>query len=145
MGLEQVYDISVSAIEAERTNMELIASNIANINTTRSLSGGPYRRKIAIFEEIPLTFDQALVDAEKKENSKMGGVKVKQIVEDQTPFQTVYNPSHPDADKNGFVQMPNVKLSKEMTDMVETSKMYEANIAIANTTKKMVMDTLQIQ
>ena len=142
MSMDNSLSISTSAIQAERLRMELISSNIANINTTRSIDGGPYRRREAIFAEQSLSFDEELGLAQDKMNS--GGVKISDIVEDKTPFPKVYNPSHPDADKDGFVEMPNVSLSKEMVDMVESSRMYEANITAYNVTKKMVQDTLQI-
>lgn len=141
--LNRAMDISVTAINAERKHMELISSNIANVNTTRSISGGPYRRRIPIYEEEPVSFEKALNRAEAKLSG--GGVKISDVVEDQSPLQRVYNPSHPDADKYGFVNLPNVDLSKEMVDMVYTSKLYEANITAYNATKKMMQDTLQIQ
>ena len=141
--LNRAMDISVTAINAERKHMELISSNIANVNTTRSIDGGPYRRRIPIYEEEPVSFEKVLNRAEAKLSG--GGVKISDVVEDQSPFQRVYNPSHPDADKYGFVNLPNVDLSKEMVDMVYTSKLYEANITAYNATKKMMQDTLQIQ
>ncbi len=145
MGLDQALAISVSGIEAERRTMELISSNIANISTTRTIYGGPYRRKIAVLQEKPLSFEQVLSQAEAKINNAVGGVEVADVVEDMTPFQKVYKPGHPDADEQGFVQMPNVNLSDEMVDMVYVSKLYEANINTFNATKKMVSDTLTIQ
>ncbi len=145
MGLDQALEISVSGIEAERRAMELISSNIANISTTRTIYGGPYRRKIAVLSEKPLSFDQLLSAAEAKINRAAGGVEVSDVVEDMTPFQKVYKPGHPDADAQGFVQMPNVNLSDEMIDMIYVSKLYEANINAYNATKKMVTDTLTIQ
>jgi flagellar basal-body rod protein FlgC len=143
MGLNDAMAISVSGINAERSHMELISSNIANINTTRSLTGGSYRRKVAVFSETPLSFDEELSSASKKISG--GGVEVSDISEDKAPFNRVYNPSHPDADAQGFVNMPNVDLSKEMVDMVASSKLYEANITAYNATKKMMTDTLSIQ
>ncbi len=143
MGLDNALAISVSGVTAERTHMELISSNIANISTTRSLSGGPYRRKEAVFSEKALSFDQELSAAERKMQS--GGVEVQDVVEDKSAFNKVYNPSHPDADAQGFVKTPNVDMSKEMVDMVYASKLYEANITTYNATKKMMQDTLQIQ
>lgn len=145
MGLDQALEISVSGIEAERRTMELISSNIANINTTRTVYGGPYRRKIPVLMEKQLTFAQELSKAEGKINNLSGGVEVADVVDDQTPFQKVYKPGHPDADAQGFVAMPNVNLSDEMVDMIYVSKLYEANINAFNTTKKMVTDTLTIQ
>ena len=142
MGLDQAMDISVSGIEANRINMEIISSNLANINTTRTLQGGPYRRKIPVFSEKPLEFSEALSTAEKKLS---GGIEVSEIVEDTTPFQKVFNPGHPDADSQGFVSLPNVSMSKEMVDMVLVTKVYEANITAYNASKKMAQETMQIQ
>jgi flagellar basal-body rod protein FlgC len=142
--LNQSFDISVSAINAERLHMELISSNIANANTTRTITGEPYRRRIAVMSEKPLrSFAEELAYARLKLEG--GGVEVTEVVEDQTPFQRVFNPGHPDADSQGYVNMPNVDLAREMVDMVYASKLYEANITAFNATKKMMQDTLQIQ
>ncbi len=141
MGLDRAMNISVSAIEAEQKRMEVISSNIANINTTRSEDGGPYRRLEAVFNETPYSFDEALSRAEQKLS---GGVDVS-VVEDSTPFKKVYNPSHPDSDKEGFVLLPNVELAKEMVDLVGSSKVHEANITAYNASKKMKQDALSIQ
>ena len=145
MGLNEALDIIVSGIEAQRRTMELIASNLANVNTTRTIYGGPYRRRIAILSEKPLSFDEELSKANLKLSGESGGVELLDVVEDQTPFQKVYNPGHPDADAQGFVAMPNVNLSTEMVDMIYVSKLYEANITAFNATKKMRQDTLQLQ
>ena len=144
MGIDQALEISVSGIEAQRRTMELIASNLANINTTRTAFGGPYRRRFAVLGEKPLSFSEELSRAELRFLGKGGGVEVVDVIEDKTPFQKVYNPGHPDADAQGFVSMPNVNLSNEMVDMIYTSKLYEANITAFNATKKMMQDTLQI-
>lgn len=144
MGLNEALDISVSGIEAERRTMELISSNIANVNTTRTVFGGPYRRKIAVLSEKPVSFSDELYKAELKLSSEGGGVEVADVAEDITPFQKVYNPGHPDADPQGYVSMPNVNLSNEMVDLVFTSRLYEANITAFNATKKMMQDTLQL-
>jgi flagellar basal-body rod protein FlgC len=142
MGLNQASDISVDGINANRIFMEVISSNLANINTTRTVAGGPYRRKVPVFSEKQLTFTEALSKAQRKIS---GGVDVVEIAEDPTPFQKVYNPGHPDADVNGFVSLPNVSMSKEMADMVLASKMYEANITAFNATKSMNQQSLSIQ
>ncbi len=142
MGLDQAMDISVSAVNANRIHMEIISSNLANINTTRTEQGGPYRRKIPVFAEKPLEFPDTLTAAEKKLS---GGIEVMEIAEDPTPFQKVFNPGHPDADSQGFVALPNISMAKEMVDMVYVSKVYEANITAYNATKKMATDTLTIQ
>jgi len=142
MGLDQALDISVSAINANRIHMEIISSNLANINTTRTLQGGPYRRKVPVFTEKPLEFSEALTSAERKLS---GGIEVSEIVDDATPLQKVFNPGHPDADREGFVLLPNVSMAKEMVDMVYVSKVYEANITAYNATKKMEQEILQLQ
>ena len=145
MGINQAMDISVSGIEAQRRTMELISSNIANINTTRTVYGGPYRRKIAVLAEKPLDFSSELTAAESRLAAKSGGVEVVDVAEDATPFQKVYRPSHPDADAQGYVSMPNVNLADEMVDMTYVSQLYNANITAFNVVKKMAQDTLSIQ
>jgi flagellar basal-body rod protein FlgC len=142
MGLDQAMEISISGINANRVHMEIISSNLANINTTRTLQGGPYRRKVPVFHEKPIEFTQALTTAEKKLS---GGIDVSEISEDQSPFQKVFNPGHPDADSSGFVSLPNVSMSKEMVDMVYVSRLYEANITAYSATKRMAQETLQLQ
>jgi len=142
MGLNRAMDISISGIEAERLAMEMIASNIANVNTTRTIYGEPYRRRIAILGEKPISFAAELTKAEQKLFG--GGVEIVDIVEDQAPFSKVYKPGHPDADREGFVSLPNVNLSTEMVDQVAVSRLYEANITAYNTAKKMMQDTLQL-
>ena len=142
MGLNRAMDISVSGIEAQRITMELIASNLANINTTRTVYGGPYRRRIPVLTEKPITFAEELAKAEHKLYG--GGVEVAEVIEDASPFPRVYKPGHPDADAQGFVSLPNVNLSDEMVDMVYISRLYEANITAFNATKKMMQDTLTL-
>lgn len=145
MGLIRAMDISVSGINAQRLTMELIASNIANINTTRTVYGGPYRRRIPVLAEKSVSFADELSRAERSLAMGEGGVEVLDVVEDSAPFQKVYKPGHPDADPQGFVSLPNVDLSEEMVNMVYTQRLHEANITAFNATKKMMQDTLQIQ
>ncbi|MCU0641388.1 MAG: flagellar basal body rod protein FlgC [Candidatus Margulisbacteria bacterium] len=148
MGFDDALEISVSGVEAQRRTMELISSNLANISTTRTAFGGPYRRKIAVLGEKQISFDQALGEAQLRLTGTAGGnggVAVLDVVEDSSPLPKVYNPGHPDADENGYVQMPNVNMSNEMIDMIMTSRLYEANITAFNATKKMMQDTLAIQ
>jgi flagellar basal-body rod protein FlgC len=146
MGLNRAMDISLSGIEAQRLTMELISSNLANINSTRTVYGGPYRRRIPVLSEKSLSFAEELSAAEHRLlGAGGGGVEIADVVEDMSPFQKVYNPGHPDADAQGFVSLPNVNLSTEMVDLVYTSKLYEANITAFNATKKMMQDTLQLQ
>jgi len=147
MGLDNAFDISISGINAERLHMELIASNIANISTTKTADGGVYRRKVLSYTEKPVTFQDVLSKAEGEieKRSYGGGVTAKVTEDTFNPLQKIYNPGHPDADENGFVTLPNVSLSTEMTDLVYTSRLYEANITAFNATKKMGQEALQIQ
>ncbi|MBI5399133.1 flagellar basal body rod protein FlgC [Candidatus Saganbacteria bacterium] len=142
MGFDRALEISLSGLDAQRLTMELIASNLANINTTRTVLGGPYRRRIAVLGEKPLSFSDELMQAENRLEG--GGVAVDQVVEDAAPFQRVYKPGHPDADAQGFVSFPNVSYSKEMADLMYVSRLYEANITAFNATKKMMQDTMQL-
>jgi len=147
MGLDRALNINVSGIEAQRQAMELIASNLANVNTTRTVYGGAYRRRIPIFSEKGLvSFEDELQIAENRlASSGGGGVEVAEIVEDNAPFPKVYRPGHPDADAEGFLSLPNVNLATEMVDMTYAQRIHEANITAFNATKKMMQDTLQLQ
>ena len=144
MGINSSFDISTSGINAERMHMELIASNLANINSTKTADGGDYHRKIAVYSENEVPFSEFLEKEQMKKAGTPGGVNL-EVMDDSSPMQRVYNPGHPDADEKGYVAMPNVSMAKEMADLVYTSKMYEANITVFNATKKMVQDTLQLQ
>lgn len=137
--------ISSSGLTAERLRMDIISQNIANANTTRTSSGTPYRRKVPIFREIPknTTFSQVLENAQNG-NVIGNGVEVKAIKEVQSPFKRVYDPGHPDADAQGYVQMPNVDIVTEMVDMISAARAYEANVTAINAAKSMAMKALEI-
>lgn len=146
MNFGSSFGISASALTAQRLRMDIISSNIANAETTRaSVVDGkavPYRRKLAVLETSQGdSFSNIL-------NSQMGGgsegVKVKAIIDDTSPLKPVYNPSHPDADVNGYVYMPNVDITKEMVDMLSASRSYEANVTMLNASKSMVVKALEI-
>lgn len=145
MGFFSALQSSASALTAQRLRMDTISENIANVNTTRTEEGTPYQRKTVVFEargnNIP--FSNYLTKASQKA-IKNGGVRVAEIVEDQTPFKSVYDPGHPDADDNGIVQMPNVDVVAEMVNMISASRAYEANITAINTTKSMATKALEI-
>ncbi|MBO8167970.1 MAG: flagellar basal body rod protein FlgC [Thermoanaerobacteraceae bacterium] len=136
MKLLQSMAISASALTAERLRMDLIASNIANINTTRTEDGGPYRRKVAVFEEVLQKNMQGQVEG--------AGVRVVAIKEDPSPFQMKYDPTHPDANEEGYVAMPNVNIVKEMVDLIATTRAYEANVTVLNASKNMAVQALKI-
>ncbi len=132
MGLFNTMRISASGLSAERLRMDTITSNMTNATTTRGEDGKPYVRKIAVFQEN--------LDKEKGLN----GVKAVEIVEDESPLKNVYDPTHPDADENGYVTMPNVNLLNEMADMITASRSYEANVDTLNATKSMFTKTLEL-
>ena len=130
-------DISASGLSAEKARMDIISNNLANANTTRGADGKPYSRKMIIFSEL-------LAD-KLSGGTKMGqGVKVDAIVESDTPFKRIYDPSHPDADKDGFVEYPNVDPIKEMVDMITSTRAYEANISAYNAAKMMANKALEM-
>jgi flagellar basal-body rod protein FlgC len=132
MGLISTLRVSASGLSAERLRMDLIADNLANANTTRTPDGQPYRRKVAIFAPIAPTPHMP------------GGVRVVQIAQDPSPPRMVYDPSHPDADANGYVAYPNVDIVHEMVDVITASRAYEANIQAFNAAKDMFLRTLDI-
>jgi flagellar basal-body rod protein FlgC len=145
MGYLTGLDTSASALTAQRLRMDTISQNIANANTTRTENGTPYRRKEVLFEEKSsnVPFSQYLNDAEGGDSAG-NGVRVSQIVEDQSPFKQVYDPGNPDADQNGYVQMPNIDIVTEMVNMISATRAYEANVTAMNSTKGMAMKALEI-
>lgn len=130
-----IFSISATGLTAQRLRMEIISTNIANSETTRTERGEPYRRKIPVFQELVRNIGGRL------EN---GGVIVKHIHEDPSEFRIVYDPTHPDADENGYVRLPNVNIIREMVDMINAQRAYEANAMAINTTKAMITAALQI-
>jgi flagellar basal-body rod protein FlgC len=137
-------NISSSALSAERTRMNLISSNLANANATRTPEGGPYKRKDAVFAATPIernSFASALSNAAGQDARQ---VEVMQIIEDQNPPRMQYDPSHPDANQQGYVAMPNVNVVEEMADMINATRTYEANVTAVNAAKSMAMKTLEI-
>ena len=124
--------ISASGLSAERLRMDVISSNVANVKTTRTENGGAYIRKVASFEE---NFDEQL---------GMLGVKAVSIDEDKSPLRRVYEPNHPDADAEGYVEYPNVDLLVEMSDLISASRAYESNIDTLNAQKDMISKALEI-
>ena len=135
MSKPQIFDIASSGMAAQRLRVQLIASNIANSETTRTKDGGPYRRRDAVFEAQDLSFSGALAQA---------GVRVAAIRTSQEPFLTRYEPGHPDADANGVVRYPNVNPVEEMVNLTEASRAFEANIAVVRAAKAMASSALEI-
>jgi flagellar basal-body rod protein FlgC len=135
MSIPQILDIASTGMAAQRLRVQLIASNIANSETTRTKEGGPYRRKEAIFQSQDMGFSGALANA---------GVRVASIRTSQEPFVTRYEPGHPDADADGVVSYPNVNPVEEMVNLTEASRAYEANIAVVRAAKAMASSALEI-
>ena len=130
---------AASALNAERTRIEVAVSNIANAESTRSADGQPYRRRDVVLASDPLnTFDAALGRA------GAPGVKVIGIVQDQTPFRRQYEPSHPDADADGFVSLPNVDAPQEMVDMLGAARAYQANLAAIGLIRDLTAKSLEL-
>ncbi len=150
MSFLNTMDITASALTAERLRMDVISQNIANIDTTRTEDGDPYRRQLVVFEERPASFASALEQASQRitssssSNSVLGGVQVQEIIEDESEFIPVYNPTHPDADEAGYVLMPNVDRSEETVDLMAASHSYNANITTLNVIKAMAMKASEI-
>ena len=142
MGFLNSYDITASALTAERFRVNIISQNLANQNVTRTANGEPYRRKQVVFQERELTFDKALSDADAK--LKSGGVIVARVVESQADFVPVYDPSHPDADEDGYVLRSNVNRMEEQFDLMSASNAYYANLTALEVVKAMTMKTLEI-
>lgn len=131
MNLLSGVETTASALNAEKIRMDVVAQNIANAHTTRDVDGHAYKRKVVSFESV--------LDASGK-----AGVSITQVANDPTPGETVYNPNHPDADKNGMVQMPNVNLANEMVDLMTSSHAYEANLSVIRNAKQMAAKALSI-
>ena len=142
MSLEQIFSgmqISASGLSAERTRMEVVANNIANAHTTRSENGQPYRRQQVAFQAA---MDQ-LMDGQGV-MKQVKGVKVVGIHNDKAPLPVIYDPGHPDADAEGYVQMPNVHVAREMVDMVTASRAYEANLKSLQTFRELAEQALTL-
>lgn len=135
--------VSSSGLSAQRQRMNTISSNIANINTTRTPEGGPYRRKDVIFEAMPdaRNFGE-LVTA--KPDERIQRVQVTDITADRKPPLLKYEPDHPDANEEGYVAYPNINLMEEMANMIQATRSYEANVSAMQATKDMAMSALEI-
>ncbi|MDN4616557.1 flagellar basal body rod protein FlgC [Paenibacillus sp. PsM32] len=148
MRISSSFDISASALTAQRLRMDVVSSNIANAETTRAqvVNGEavPYRRKEVVLSTNKPSFADTLDSAMNGSRNGINGVKASAIQEDPEPFKLVYNPTHPDADKDGYVKMPNVDNLKEMVDMISASRSYEANVTALNASKAMITKALQI-
>lgn len=141
MGIFTSLNISASALQAQRTRLDTISSNMANAETTRTPEGGPYRRKMVVFETQQMSFADHLSS---RSNKAINGVRVGRIAVDQRDPKLVYDPQHPDADDRGYVAMPDIDILKETTDMMMATRAYEANITTIKSAKRMALKALEI-
>jgi len=161
VGFLSSFDISGYGLSAQRTRMNIISSNIANANTTRTAEGGPYRRREVVFKEI--SFDDELNKAIsdklhlfKDENyiddplqkeypiPALSTVVVDKIVRDDTPFRLQFDPENPDADENGYIKLPNINPVIEMADLIEATRAYQANVAAFQSTKSIAQSAIDM-
>lgn len=142
MSIFGAMDMSATGMTAQQVRSDIIAQNLANVNTTRDANGNVYKRKTVVFEEKSFpTFQESLSQAAGYTGK---GVKVSEIVEDPSEGNMVYDPSHPDANEDGYVTYPNVNTVTEMTNMIDATRAYEANVTVLNSTKGMALKALEI-
>lgn len=143
MDFMTAIDIGASGLKAERTHLNVISMNLANAKTTRTTSGGPYRRKEVIFKEadVETPFSKTMQTAQDRE---MKGVRAESIRNDNRPLKRVYEPNHPDADEEGYVSYPDINVVEEMTNMLSAMRAYEANVSTITTSKSMYTKALEI-
>lgn len=146
MAFLNAMNVSASGLTAQRARLDIIAENISNVNTTRTESGDPYKRRMVVFEPRNQGSFQEIFNrtARGRASGQQGGVIVSEIVEDDSPLKSVYDPTHPDADENGYVMMPNVDLLKETIDGMEASRAYDANVTAFNAIKEMATKGLEV-
>lgn len=147
MGFLSTLDVCASGMTAQWMRMDIASENITNANTTRTENGGPYRRKMVVFESMEQdnnTFRKYMDKEILRQTDRTGGVRVAEIVEDERPGEKVYDPTHPDADAEGYVEMPNVDLLKETVDTMAASRAYDASLTAFNVFKAMAARALDI-
>lgn len=133
--------VGASALKANRIRLNTISSNIANVETTSTPEGGPYKKKSVHFQTTPMSFKKHL---DNELNSTIQGVQVTKILEDKDPPKMKYDPQHPDANDEGYVALPNIDVLKEMVDMMSTTRSYEANVTVIQSAKRMALKALEI-
>lgn len=141
MDIFNTFQISSSALKANTIRLNTISSNLANVETTSTPEGGPYRKKSVYFESQPLSFQKQL---ENNMKNSAQGVAVTKILEDDTPPRKVYDPTHPDAQDDGYVDMPNISVLEEMVDMMSATRAYQANVTTIKSAKRMALKALEI-
>ena len=141
MDLFTTFKVAASALKAQRTRLNIVSSNLANIETTKTPEGGPYKKKSVYFESAPLSFKDNLKDAMTNEAD---GVRVSKIIEHDDPPKKIYDPRHPDAGEDGYVELPDISVLKEMVDMMSATRSYEANTTTIKSAKRMALKALEI-
>ena len=134
MSLSKVFDIAGAGMTAQSMRLNVVSSNIANVDSAVSSNGDPYKGKKVVFTAIPIN----------KETPQVATVRVTAVVEDQSPARMVYDPNHPLADANGYITMPNINPVEEMTDMISSARSYQTNVEMMNTAKSLLQKTLSI-
>ena len=139
MDLTTSFKICGSGLTAQRAKLDIITSNLANVNTTRTPEGGPYRKKTMALaaEDVTGNFDSAIKEA-------VRSVRIDEVKEDANSIKMVYEPSHPDADTKGYVAMPNINIMSEMADLIMANRAYEACVTAFESTKNMTLKTLEM-
>lgn len=159
MNLFTAFRVSHDGLSSQRTRLNTVASNLANINTTRTKEGGPYKKKMPVFEankleeifpegeDADMGFNESMFDADlddTDEGNSISSVKVSSIEEDKRPPRMVYEPDHPDANADGYVAYPNIDPVMEMVDLISTTRSYEANVSVVDSIKKMATQAISI-
>lgn len=145
MSMFSAFDINASGMTAQRYRMDIISENVANAKTTRTADGTPYRRKVVTFEEKDRQTSFSRVLNREIDNYTGKGVRVDGVYEDTwTEMTKVYDPSHPDADDDGYVWYPNVNIVTEMTNLIDASRAYEANTTAFNASKNIALKGLEM-
>lgn len=142
MGMFGAIDAAASGLTAERLRMDVISNNIANVNTTRTAEGGAYRRQTVVF--APRANETNFAQVLSGQLDAGSGVRVIGISKDNSPARKLYDPAHPDANKDGYVEMPNINIVTEMVDMITATRAYEANVTALNAAKSMALKALEI-
>jgi flagellar basal-body rod protein FlgC len=142
MGMFGAIDAAASGLTAERLRMDVISNNIANVNTTRTAEGGAYRRQTVVF--APRANETNFAQVLSGQLDAGSGVRVMGISKDNSPARKLYDPAHPDANKDGYVEMPNINIVTEMVDMITATRAYEANVTALNAAKSMALKALEI-
>lgn len=147
--LLRVLQVAASGLSTQRMRLNVVANNIANANTTRTEGEGAYRRRQVVVRakegtSLPRLFDVGIVGGEGMPESSLAGVEVARIVVDDRPGPRVYEPDHPDADEEGYVEYPNVDVVTEMTDMLSATRSYQANVTVIDAIKQTLLKALEI-